>query len=158
MDGHEMMKSTPKMRVTTTPKPNAYDDNLSFGTDDLGSQSAASAKIDNVYRVPPPKGFVYITPSPSRPQYSIHSGTPEYKQPQGGKLQNQLPFENVFSPVSIPNDNRYVAPFGQEIPLTGPMVVKVYPDGSPVQNEPQNVPQDEDLRQYKLSQIRLPQV
>lgn len=144
MEGHAMMKTTPKTRLTTTPKPNSYDDDMSVGADDLGS--AASAKIDNVYRVPPPKEFVYITPAPANAgyQYNLNSGTPEYKQPQGVKPQN------IYVPV---------VSYGQQnVPLTGPMVVRVYPDGTPVQDGPVSIPQDEDLRQYKLSQIRLPPV
>lgn len=156
MEGHALMKTTPKMRTTTTPKPNSYDDNLSFSAEDLGNQAAASAKIDNGYRVQPPKDFVYITPSPNGYQYNLYSGTPEYKQPQGVKPQNQLPFENILSSTSVPK--KFVAPYGQDVPLTGPMVVRVHPDGTPVQEGPESIPQDEDLRQYMLSQIRLPAV
>lgn len=150
MEGHAMMKTVPKTRSTTTPKPNSYNDNLSFGSDDLGNQGSASAKIDNVYRVPPPKGFVYISPTSNDKQFSMNSGTPEYRRPL-----NQLPFENILPSTAVPV-KKYFDYVGQEVPLTGPMVVKVYPDGRPVQDGQVNLPQDEDLRQYKMSQIRLP--
>lgn len=40
----------------------------------------------------------------------------------------------------------------------GPLVVRVHPDGRPVrEDEDQNVvPQDEDLRQYLLAKVKLP--
>ncbi|KAJ8972645.1 hypothetical protein NQ317_008231 [Molorchus minor] len=72
---HPLAKTHPKHQSTsTTPKPNSYDDDESFGDDpfdDFNYQSAASAKIDNVYRVPPPKDFVY----------QMETGDPEYVYP-----------------------------------------------------------------------------
>lgn len=45
----------------------------------------------------------------------------------------------------------------RDVPLTGPMVVRVHLDGTPVQEgEGQQLPHDEDLRQYKMSKAKLP--
>lgn len=140
MEGHTIKK--PKSPTTTTPKPNSYEDNLSFSDDDIGSQGLASAKIDNVYRVLPPSDFIYVKPQES--QYIIKTGTPEYRQPL-----NQLPFEDILHSTDL-ND------YNDNVPLTGPMVVRVHLDGTPVDEDSYQIPQDEDLKQYKLSQIRLP--
>ncbi|KAF5292660.1 hypothetical protein FQR65_LT11212 [Abscondita terminalis] len=103
--------------TTTTAKPNSYEDDLSIGVDDLGSQGLASAKIENVlYRLPPPKEFVYV---PVKSQYFIKTGTPEYVR----------------------------------APLSGPVVVRVHPDGTPIDAR---FPQDDDLKHYEMSRAKLP--
>lgn len=113
MQGHESITKK------TTPKP-------------FGSEAAASAKIDNVIRVAPPKDFVYKPNTLEQEPIveRIESGTPLYRKSP-----------KFFAPPSQNSE--------------GPLVVKVYPDGRPV--EEQNVvPQDEDLRQYLLAKVKLP--
>lgn len=152
MEGHEMMKTTPKPTSSTTAKPNSYEDE-SFGDDfDFGTQSAASAKIDNVYRVPPPTNFII----------EMKSGTPLYTYPHNvvpylstvNKINNNDKLFNNYNKLQQIYNNKPASEY-QVAPLTGPMVVKVYPDGSPV-GEPEEIPQDEDLRQYQLSKVALP--
>lgn len=123
MEGHEMMKTTKSRPPTTTTKPNSYDD------DSFGDYGAASSKIDNVYRVAPPKGFVY----------TIQTGTPQYtyNTPTVSKNGAYTKFQQAYT-------EKY-----------GPGVVKVYPDGRPV-IEHTSQPQDEDLRQYQLSKVKIP--
>ncbi|RZC39784.1 rhythmically expressed gene 5 protein [Asbolus verrucosus] len=141
MEGHEMMKSTSYPRTTTTAKPNSYEDE-SFA--DFGTQGAASAKIDNVYRLPPPKGFVY----------TIQSGTPQYTYPQNYQHITNRDKNGVYTRFQ----QQYTTPGATQKnqPLTGPVVVKVYPDGRPVRESTSQVPQDEDLRQYQLSKVKIP--
>ncbi|KAK4877812.1 hypothetical protein RN001_010318 [Aquatica leii] len=136
MRGH--VKQTKIQTTTTTAKPNSYEDDLSIGNDDLGSQGLESAKIQTVYRLPPPKGFIYV---PVKTSYVVKSDTPEYRQP----------FDNILSTPL--ND---LESYNYDTPLTGPMVVRVHPDGTPVDNGPYRIPQDEDLQQYKMSQMKLP--
>lgn len=117
MQGHESI-------AKTTPKP---------PQEEVGGEAAASAKIDNVIRVPPPKGFVYHRPNAVEQDVEerIDSGVPLYRK---------------VSPK-----------FYQRRPtVEGPLVVKVYPDGRPVEDEQNVVPQDEDLRQYLLAKVKLP--
>jgi hypothetical protein len=132
MEGHEMMKSAnPRL---TTHKPNSYED------DSFGDFGAASAKIDNVYRVPPPKGFVY----------TIQSGTPQYTYPQNvQKTGAYTRFQQLYTSTTPP-PREYAGG------LSGPAVVKVYPDGRPVREEASRAPQDDDLRQYQLSKVKIP--
>lgn len=144
MAGHAMMKTTKKPRSTTTAKPNSYDDQ-SFG-EDFGYAGEASAKIETSYRVAPPKGFIYQTPSPQR---NILTDTPQYKYPfNTNKKTLLLPQTGSFEIISV----RKVY---NNSPLDGPMVVKVHPDGTPVKEDKIHV-EDEDLKQYKLSQVRIP--
>lgn len=145
MAGHAMMKTTKKPRSsTTTAKPNSYDDQ-SFG-EDFSYAGEASAKIETSYRVPPPKGFVYHTPVPRR---NILTDTPQYKYPlNANKKTLSLPQAGSFEIISV----RKVY---SNSPLDGPMVVKVHPDGTPVKEAKIHV-EDEDLKQYKLSQVRIP--
>lgn len=134
MEGHEMMKTYNSPRPTTTAKPNSYDDE-SFADYD----GAASAKIDNVYRVPPPKGFVY----------NIQSGIPQYTYPSNNQLANRgktgayTRFQHLYTTPKYES-------------LNGPIVVKVYPDGRPVIESTSHLPLDEDLRQYQMSKAKLP--
>ncbi|KAF5284919.1 hypothetical protein FQA39_LY16874 [Lamprigera yunnana] len=130
MQGRIKQTKTPQ---TTTAKPNSYEDDLSISSDDFGSQSLASAKIENVYRAPPPKGFIYILPESSN--YIIKSGQPEYAEVVPSTPLNDIDSHN---------------------PLTGPMVVRVYPDGTPVDQGPYKAPQDDDLKHHKMSQLKLP--
>lgn len=55
---------------------------------------------------------------------------------------------------SVANLDDTLKGFKPQVPF-GPLVVKVYPDGSPVP-EIKRTPQDDDLRQYQLSKIKLP--
>jgi len=147
MEGHQMMaKNKPARRITTTarPKPNSYDDQ-SFTQE---YQGQASAKIDNVYRVPPPRNFFYTHPQYTVPigpsQYTLSSGPSQYHRRWDTQRPIQINRDSYDSP------NSYSTTY-----LTGPMVVRVYPDGTPVQ-EQQALPQDEDLKQYKMSKVKLP--
>lgn len=116
MQGHESI-------AKTTPKP----------IQEIGGEAAASAKIDNVVRVPPPKGFVFNKPNAVQQEETfeerLDSGAPLYRK---------------------------VSPKFYRRPFEGPLVVKVYPDGRPVEDEQNVVPQDEDLRQYLLAKVKLP--
>lgn len=157
MEGHDMMKTTPTRHpiTTTTPKPNSYED-TSFDV----LEDAASARIDNVYRVLPPKNF-----------YRLHSGTPQYVTyphnfqyiPNVDKVQKSgayMKFQQQYPAYSTttPPPNRYNFENYPAVPLTGPMVVRVYPDGRPVSETKPQMPQDEDLRQYQMSKIRIPNI
>lgn len=147
MQGHKMMKTTPP--PTTTPKP--QENEQSFG-----DQGEASAKIENVYRLPPPKGFVYV----NSVEEEYQSGQPLYRYPQ---TQNSIPVERyqkgstqylkypatTLTPPPPPTTTRRY----QE-----GYVVRVYPDGTPVKDTQNVLPQDEDLRQFLLSKVKLPDV
>lgn len=156
MAGHPMAGAmVPAARSTTVnTKPNSYDDQ-SIGDLDFGSQAAASAKIDNVYRVPAPQNI--LNEYHTRPQYTYPHNVASYITTfnnfgKGGaytKLQAQ--FTTIAPSEELIIDESYAG----EAPLTGPMVVKVYPDGTPVKDN-MPLPQDEDLRQYKLSKVKLP--
>lgn len=172
MEGHRFQKTTvrPKTR-STTGKPNSYEDESFSDYDDFGAQSAASAKIDNIYVLPPPKDFV---PSVDAGKSSYLDETREIHESTGSSILNILKkpegkgvftrFQNQYRPVDVTTEkiatstekplfngeNEFIS-----IPLTGPMVVRVYPDGTPVRESTQT-PQDEDLRQYKLQHIKIP--
>ncbi|CAH1998851.1 unnamed protein product [Acanthoscelides obtectus] len=61
-------------------------------------------------------------------------------------------FQGGEESVSLTSER---SPEYPDLPLTGPMEVRVYPDGTPVrENRP--LPQDEDLRQYKMSKVKIP--
>ncbi|WP_407810252.1 hypothetical protein, partial [Staphylococcus aureus] len=65
----------------------------SYEDDSFGDFGAASAKIDNVYRVPPPKGFVY----------TIQSGTPQYTYPQNvQKTGAYTRFQQLYTSTTPP--------------------------------------------------------
>lgn len=123
MQGHESIAKT----TTTTRRP-----------EEVGGEAAASAKLDNVIRVPPPKGFVYNPNSVQQEQEKVveryDSGLPLYRKVS----------PKFFTPTRRPQN------------IEGPFVVKVYPDGRPVEDEQNDVPQDEDLRQYLLAKVKLP--
>ncbi|XP_017771652.1 PREDICTED: rhythmically expressed gene 5 protein [Nicrophorus vespilloides] len=120
MEGHEMMSKKPKQKETSSVKPNSYDDQSSFSLNE-DYQGQASARIETVYKVLPPRNVLTISSGPS-----------QYKTPF---VQNKVDYVNV--------------------PLTGPMVVKVHLDGSPVKDHT-DLPQDDDLKHYKMSKLRLP--
>lgn len=148
MSGHPMISSLapPSPSTTVTTKPNSYDDQ-SISDLDFGSEVAASAKIDNFYRIPAPQNILnnYRSKSDSSYQMLTHAN-------HMGKSAYTKIVERYLTTSEVPADLDY---YDTEVPLTGPMVVRVYPDGTPVkENVP--LPQDEDLRLYKLSKVKLP--
>ncbi|KAK5638696.1 hypothetical protein RI129_012991 [Pyrocoelia pectoralis] len=148
MEGHSVKKS--KVQTTTVKKPNSHENNIdisSLGSDDLGSEGLASAKIDNVHKILPPSDFKY-EPSKKSSHYLIKSGTPEYRKPP-----KQLPFEDILHSTVLNDD---IDNYHQSTPLSGPAVVRVRLDGTPVDDSLYKVPQDDDLKHHKLSQILLP--
>lgn len=138
MEGHAMSGYSKPKKSTTTPIPNSYDDDQSFG--DFGEQSAGSARIETVYRVPPPKGFVF----------KLETGKPLYAYPQYIQNVEKTTYGDKLG-FKANQPSQYI-----EAPLTGPMVVKVYPDGRPVRENDRKIPQDDDLRQYQLSKTKIP--
>lgn len=131
MEGHELSDRTPEPKPSTTAKPNSYDDQ-SFDELEFG----ASAKIDDVQKVSPPAGFIY-RPGPAN---------------QFEKQHNALSISYYDTTKDAEDLDAINYP---QIPLIGPMVVRVHPDGTPVE-EVQRIPQDDDLRQYQLTKIKLP--
>ncbi|CAH0548717.1 unnamed protein product [Brassicogethes aeneus] len=141
MEGSSLVKTTEKSTTSTTPKPNSYEDDLDFG-----SQPEETAKIDNVYRVAPPKDFVF------KPSSSNVDNV--YEKPIDFQLNN---FDNVKIIFTDDDDSEDSEP--TESPriyqLNGPVLVKVHPDGTPVR-EHYRIPLDDDFTQYQLSKIKLP--
>lgn len=126
MQGHETVSKT-RTSATTVAPPRS----------EAGEEAAASARIDSVVRVPPPKGFTANVVEQEAER--IESGTPLYRKP------------SKYFRAPLPVARR--PPQGAE----GPLVVRVHPDGTPVRDDEQNVvPQDEDLRQYLLAKVKLP--
>lgn len=170
MEGHDLMKTTPKQETTPAPASttlrnsiNEADSDVSdeaFGDDSFGSQGAASAKIDNVYRLPPPKDFVYVNSVRQEPQESYHTGTAIYVYPQN-LIRDDTKQKTTVKYVQEPSSTLTPPPLPirrQQEYQEGPVAVRVYPDGTPVRDTQENVvPQDEDLRQYLLSKVRLPE-
>ncbi|XP_030754944.1 rhythmically expressed gene 5 protein [Sitophilus oryzae] len=165
MTGHKFQKTTPKPRSTSsTAKPNSYEDQSFSDYEDFGTQSAASAKIDNVYVVAPPKGFVpkvqtekteFVEP---KPEDSASSYIITFKKSDGKGVFSR--FQNQYRPVAVTTEK--IAPSTEKLylnefinPLSGPMVVKVFPDGTPVRESTQ-LPTDDDLRQYQLQHAKIP--
>lgn len=171
MDGHHMVKSTKRPRPTTTAKPNSYEDQ-SFG--DFGS---ASAKIDYKVVAPekqfafgpeasvvaPPKGFSF------QPQYNIISSVPQYRYPNAqyapAPSQIQPEFsDNVDKNIDVTDeydqqDSYQNIPIREEYEsehLTGPMVIRVHPDGTPAKHNHVTLPHDEDLVHHQRSKQKLP--
>lgn len=159
MAGHSLAFTTPKPKTTSsTAKPNSYEDEP-YSDLDFGSESAASAKIDNVYFVPAPNAI--LDQYSIRPQYHNTQTVPSYinnfnnygKKGVYAKFQEQYSRDATTTKKPSPvNEDDY---FYEEVPLTGPMVVRVYPDGTPVKDDVP-LPQDEDLRQYQMSKIQIP--
>ncbi|XP_060534249.1 rhythmically expressed gene 5 protein [Cylas formicarius] len=147
MEGHPLMKTTPRpasSSSSTTAKPNSYEDQLFGGDyDDFGSESAASVKFDNVYVVPPPKDFIVPKTEP---------GSEKNNEEQSVFTR----FQNDFRPIAVTTE-KVVGAEEAAVLLTGPMLVKVFPDGTPVR-ESTVLPQDEDLRQYRLSKVKVPRL
>lgn len=142
MEGHEMMQSNKKLKTTSTFKPDDSEE-LYYGENE---SSDASARIENTNRVPPPKDF--------SASYMIEVNKPKFSFPDkspytGGSYTSSNNILELSTTEGIPIIDTY----GEyhRIPLTGPMVVKVYVDGTPVKDENQNLPEDEDLKQYKLT-------
>lgn len=156
MAGHPVVSTTaPLSRFTTVkPKPNSYDDQ-SFGDLDFGSQGAASGQIDNVYRVPAPQNILdqyqVKTKLPYDSYVASYTKTLNNFGEGGAYTKLQARFSTSTPRVDLVVDDLYK----DEAPLTGPMVVKVYPDGTPVKDKA-FLPQDDDLNQYKLSKVKLP--
>lgn len=158
MAGHPLANSTPKpARSTTTPKPNSYEDEP-YSDFEFGSHGSASARIDNVVVVPAPKDILNL--------YNVQAT--RYPQQVGSALnligvQKKGPYtrfqEYYPQTTSTTTERAPVDPMDegmyQDAPLTGPMVVRVYLDGTPVEDS-MPLPQDEDLKQYKMSQIKIP--
>lgn len=144
MNGHEMMRTTKKPKtITTTAKPNSYDDQ-SF---DEEFNYEASAKVESVSKFLP-NHFVNngnkIEKNPPI-ERKIITGIPEYRLPNVNNNEKELPFEIIS----------FRRPVYKNAPLDGPMVVKVYPDGTPVDDQTTFI-EDEDLKHYKLLKQRLP--
>ncbi|XP_050305513.1 rhythmically expressed gene 5 protein [Anthonomus grandis grandis] len=169
MQGHRFQITTPKPAkkiAGAKSKPNSYEDESFSDYDEFGTQSAASARLDNVYVVAPPKDFVY-KPSSENKQIDVPESSGStiiniIKTPDGEGVFNR--FQNNYRPVSVTTervasstkkpflnrDNDYLY-----VPLTGRMVVRVYPDGTPVRESTQT-PQDDDLRQYQMQHVKIP--
>lgn len=159
MKGHPLALSVPTVSTSSsTAKPNSYDDDeSSFGDEsytDFGSESAASAKIDNVYRLPPPEGFVPKFEGGKSQYVTFPHNVATFLQAVNGPIEDKVAyekFEQQYSTDSPPVTGENIP----DIPLTGPVEIKVYPDGTPVDKElPIHI--DEDLRQYKLSKVPIP--
>ncbi|CAG9772751.1 unnamed protein product [Ceutorhynchus assimilis] len=157
MQGHRFQKTTPKPQKKSTAKPNSYEDESFSDYDEYGSQSAASARIDNVYVLPPPKDFVvkYVEEFPLNSKASIID---IIKTPDGNGVFNR--FQNQYRPISVTTEKvasstRKPLLNRENEFLTGRMVVKVYPDGTPVREATQ-MPQDDDLSQYQLQHVKIP--
>lgn len=149
MNGHEMMKTTKKPKtITTTAKPNSYDD-PSFDNE-FGLNSEASAKVESVSKYLPnslinQRSNVKTVQSEEVPIRQISSDIPEYRYPD--VVKEELPYDII----------NFQRPVYKNAPLDGPMIVKVYPDGTPVEDDDSNVRvEDEDLKHYKLLKQRLP--
>ncbi|CAG9857434.1 unnamed protein product [Phyllotreta striolata] len=139
MAGHPSAGAIPAARSTTTAKPNSYEDDR-FDDFEFGSTGSASAKIDNVAILPATRNILEQYGVKPRPWKVAGYSNGAY-----GKFQRHYP-----APVDPMEEESY-----PEAPLTGPMVVRVHMDGTPVEtNAP--LPQDEDLRQYQMSQVRIP--
>lgn len=139
MQGHESITKTTKTTTTTTAKPSIEETNA------FGGEAAASAKIDNVIRVAPPKDFIFkpnTVDEVTNVEEKFESGAPLYRKPP----------MKFFAPPIPTIRRRPVQSGGGE----GPFIVRVYPDGRPVVEEQNVVPQDEDLRQYLLAKVKLP--
>lgn len=110
MKGHKYEGETPVPQTTTTAKPNSYDDE-SFGDLDFGSEGSASAKIDNVYRVPPPKGFVgKYEPQFNSPQNYLSGPVMYFVYPDGRPVEDKpkVPIDEdlrqyQWSKIKLPN-------------------------------------------------------
>ncbi|KAG5868192.1 hypothetical protein JTB14_030265 [Gonioctena quinquepunctata] len=155
MAGHAMANQVPKTRSTTTAKPNSYDDGSFSDFNDFGSQGAASAKIDNVVRVLPPKGFLGQTYTTYPHNVVSYVNTFNIPQKKGPYTRFREQYTSTTTTEKNPREDPYETYMNDEAPLTGPMVVKVYPDGTPVKDD-HPLPLDDDLRQYQMSKVKIP--
>lgn len=136
MEGHEMA-SQMRPRTTSTLKPDEMDAYY-----ESNESSDASAQIESNNRVPPPKDFVGTSYTVIDMKKSdTDDGDGGYSS--SNKIQDQATTEEGI-PI-IEHYGEY-----HRIPLTGPMVIKVRVDGTPV-NDNQTLPEDEDLKQYQLT-------
>nr|XP_022899725.1 rhythmically expressed gene 5 protein [Onthophagus taurus] len=151
MEGHKnsINKSTRNEEISTI-KPNSFDDYLELD---------ASAKIETVSKVLPPKGFNYN----QQPMILVGSGSPEYKL-ELNRFKNQEKDTFSFGPSSnkiqeaTTENVKIFDSYGdyQRIPLQGPWVVKVHPDGTPVKgSSSETVPEDDDLRLYQMTKVAI---
>lgn len=156
MKGHPLATArVPLRQATTSPKPNSYDDDLSISDDFF--QTAASASIGG-YRVPPPNNFQVVAPPKNfvfmRPTQAV-----SYHNSIETVDSESLPFENIYPKKSygaaMPVDRHPIRNY-QRAPLTGPLATWVRLDGTPLERNP-IYPQDQDLREYRLAQRKLPQ-
>ncbi|XP_018324788.1 rhythmically expressed gene 5 protein [Agrilus planipennis] len=183
--GGHIAKKNPKQKTTSTPKPNSYEDDLllEVTNDEFGTQEEESAKIESYYTVEPPKGFVFVpftdklifdTSSPDQDQAfteSVHisNNIPDNKYIENKKkkptalkkqdLKSTIPFEVLFTKKMDNQGPLEDLEYSRDYPkvyLTGPSVVRVYPDGSPVTDFTPQIPQDEDLYQYKMQHMKIP--
>ncbi|GJQ85383.1 hypothetical protein Trydic_g10157 [Trypoxylus dichotomus] len=132
MEGHEMMKSS-KMAAKTTS---------TISPDDLDAYyESGESKFESTNRMPPPKEFSvsYTMIEVNKPQYQFPD---DVSYTSSNKLQESPTTEGIPIIDTYGEYNR--------IPLTGPMVVKVHVDGTPVGDD-QTLPEDEDLKQYQLT-------
>ncbi|XP_066144592.1 rhythmically expressed gene 5 protein [Euwallacea fornicatus] len=169
MEGHRFQNTTPKPeKKAMKSKPNSYEDDSFSDYEDYGVQNSGVARLDNVYVLPPPKDFV-INVADKEPQYveevTEGSGSVDIlKTPDGKGVFNR--FQNQFRPIDVTTEK--VASSTKKPllngeahyihnPLEGPLVIRVYPDGTPVK-ESTKTPQDYDLRQYKLQHVKIPKL
>ncbi|KAI4454806.1 ankyrin repeat-containing [Holotrichia oblita] len=124
MEGHEMASQMRPAKTTSTIKPDemdAYYESI--------ESSDASAQVESEVNKP-----VYKLPEDTLYTDGGYSSS--------NKIQDSATTEGI--PI-IENYGEY-----HRIPLTGPMVIKVHVDGTPV-NDNQTLPEDEDLKQYQLT-------
>lgn len=127
MEGHEMLTVTSK--TPTSKKPEDIDDNY---TKDASAILETTNIAPDVYMIQVNKPHFNIEPEGS--SYTASNAIQESPTTEEG-----FPIIDAYGEY-------------QRIPLTGPMVVQVHVDGTPVKNAgDQNPPEDEDLKQYQLT-------
>lgn len=128
---------TPESQLTKTPKPNSYEDDT---LDQLEFEAEGSAKVNDGQRLLPPSGFIF-RPEEEIGDFQKQNNAITYSDNNGeGPEVEQYPFTSDYY---------------RQTPLIGPLVVRVYIDGTPVEDT-RRIPQDDDLRQYQLTKIKLP--
>lgn len=143
MKGHRFEKTTPKpQKKSTKSKPNSYEDESFSDYDDY------SPRLDNVYVLPPPKGFVVKVDSSEDKDVPESSGSEDIlKTPDGEGVFDR--FQNQYRPVEVSTEKVAVSSARRST-----VIVRLYPDGSPAVR----LPQDDDLRQYQLQRVRVPRL
>ncbi|KRT81942.1 hypothetical protein AMK59_5253 [Oryctes borbonicus] len=132
MEGHEMMKTSKKATKTTS----------TISPDDLDAYyESGESMIESTNKMPPPSDF-------SVGYTMIEVNRPRYKFPDDISYTSSNEIQEPSTTEGIPIIDSY----GEyhRIPLTGPMVIKVHVDGTPV-NDSQTLPEDDDLKQYQLT-------